>query len=182
MNERHYIDADLTGIFLGDIYYAVVPFGLREPIWVITPQFSQRVATLQTLDRVPQAFRDARKDNTEFILGEAKLRPVLVLSRNQVCQHSGIREVFVAPVYTLDQDVVNSERIERIRSDSDVSKFYLPKQTPYMENESYASFSALQTIAKDLLVIDNKRARLSDQRLRSATASVRDRCYPEHKF
>jgi len=90
----------------------------------------------------------------------------LVLSRNQVCQHSGIREVFVAPVYTLDQDVVNSERIERIRSDSDVSKFYLPKQTPYMENESYASFSALQTIAKDLLVIDNKRAQLSDQRLR----------------
>lgn len=166
MNERHYIDADLSGIFLGDIYYAVVPFGLREPIWVITPQFSQRVATLQTLDRVPQAFRDARKDKTEFILGEAKLRPVLVLSRNQVCQHSGIREVFVAPVYTLDQDVVNSERIERIRSDADVSKFYLPKQIPYMENESYASFSALQTIAKELLVIDNKRARLSDQRLR----------------
>jgi hypothetical protein len=166
MNESHYIDADVSGIFLGDIYYAVVPFRLREPIWVIIPQFSQRRATLQTLDRMPQAFRDVRKDNTEFILGEAKLRPVLVLSRNQVCQHHGIREVFVAPVYTLDQDVANSERIERIRRDADVSKFYLPKQPPYMDNESYANFSALQTIAKDLLVVENKRARLSDQRLR----------------
>jgi len=165
MNESYYIDADLSGIFLGDIYYAVVPFGLREPIWVITPQFAQRRATLQTLDRTPQAFRDARKDNTEFILDEAKLRPVLVLSRNQVCQHPGIREVFVAPVYTLDQDVPDSEWIERIRRDADVSKFYLPKQPPYMENESYASFSALKTIAKDLLVLENKRARLSTQRL-----------------
>jgi hypothetical protein len=35
-----------------------------------------------------------------------------------------------------------------------------------MENESYASFSAFQTMAKDLLVPENKRARLSDQRLR----------------
>ena len=166
MTESHYLNADLSGIFLGDIYYAVVPFGLREPIWVITPQFSQRRATLQTLDRMPQAFRDARKDNTEFILGEAKLRPVLVLSRNQVCQHPGIREVFVTPVYTLDQDVPDSEWIEQIRRDADVNKFYLPKQPPYMGNESYASFSALRTIAKDLLVVENKRARLSNQRLR----------------
>jgi len=166
MNESHYTDANSSGIFLGDIYYAVVPFGLREPIWVINPQFSQRRATLQTLSRMPRAFRDVRKNNTEFILGEAKLRPVLVLSRNQVCQHPGIREVFVAPVYTLDQDVATSERIDRIRRDGDVSKFYLPKYTPYMENESYASFSALQTIAKDLLVVENKRAQLSNQRLR----------------
>lgn len=166
MNERHYIEGDLSGIFLGDIYYAVVPFGLREPIWVITPQFNQRRATLQTLNRMPQAFRDARKDNTEFILGEAKLRPILVLSRNQVCQHPGIREIFIAPVYTLDQDAATSEYIDRIKRDADYSKFYLPQHHPYMVNESYASFSALQTITKDLLVLENKRARLSDQRLR----------------
>jgi len=166
MNENdHYIDADLSSLFLGDIYYAVVPFGLREPIWIIRPQFSQRYATLQTLDKMPQAFKDKKRDNTEFILNEAKLRPVLVLSRNKVCQHRSIREVFIAPIYTLDQDA-DEEWIERIRQDDDVSKFYLPKQPPYMKNESYASFSALQKIAKELLDVENKSARLSTKRLR----------------
>jgi hypothetical protein len=34
-----------------------------------------------------------------------------------------------------------------------------------MEKESYASFPALRAIAKDLLVVENKCARLSTQRL-----------------
>lgn len=152
----------------GDIYRFKPVAWLRPPLWLLRyTDFTAGRASLLLAKQVPDAFRRAERDNQEYVLAEAKLRYVILMSPSQEIRSSHIRDLLVLPLYTIDPDTLPSHLLERLRANpaSMRDRYYLPAEPAYGIAEAYADFRHMQLMARQLLVPEDRVAYLANTTL-----------------
>jgi hypothetical protein len=152
----------------GDIYRFKPVAWLRPPLWLLRhTDFTAGRASLVVASQVRDAFRRAERDDQEYVLAEAKLRYVILMSPSQEIKSSHIRDVLVLPLYTIDPDALPSHLLARIRANpaSMRDRYYLPAEPAYGIAEAYADFRRMQLMARQFLVPEDKVAHLTNTML-----------------
>jgi hypothetical protein len=143
----------------GDIYCFKPVAWLRPPLWLLRyTDFTGGRASLVLAKQVRDAFRRAERDNQEYVLAEAKLRYVILMSPAQEIKSGHIRDLLVLPLYTIDPDALPSHLLARIRANpaSMRDRYYLPAEPAYGIAEAYADFRRMQLMARQFLAPEDR--------------------------
>ena len=156
MNSGPYESVRTRGVQQGFIYrFRPVPW-LSPPVWILDHvNWSGRRATLRSIN-LDDAFRDASKNNQEYIVTEAKLRFVIVLH----LASERARSASVIPVYSL-REHRNPSFVAAIRNARLPDKFFLPADAGFGIRDSYADLSRIQPMDAEFLTEKAKVGKLS---------------------
>jgi hypothetical protein len=152
----------------GDIYRFKPVAWLRPPLWLLRyTDFAAGRAGLVLAKQIRDTFRKAEHNHQEYVLAEAKLRYVILMSPSQEIKSSHIRDLLVLPLYTIDPDALPSHRLARLRANpaSMRDRYYLPAEPAYGIAEAYADFRRMQLMARQFLAPEDKIAHLTDTTL-----------------
>ena len=104
-------------------------------------------------DQLTDAFRRAQSQgNQEDVLAKAKVRHIIILSKNKFAQREQERVVLVAPTYTLDSNRHRLRFIDGLREERYPYLHYLPEHPDFSQTkESYVDLREITSIHKDFL-------------------------------
>jgi hypothetical protein len=138
----------------GAIYEYRPVFWLEPPLWILRDydwSLPHSVNFYQETD-LPNPFRRGSEGNEEDVIARAKRRHVIILSNNFDIQHPAVKEVIVAPMYTLHLDK-SPTFIEAVRQNEVPRLFYLPAHRDFPEaRECYVDFLQVRALNKRFLV------------------------------
>jgi hypothetical protein len=140
----------------GAIYSYRPIFWLDHPLWIVrdvrwTPP---RNGGLHQWSELKDAFQGSYVE--EDVLARAKVRFVVVVSRDYEAQKPRFKDVIVVPMYTLHQDH-KLEFKERVRTNQYPELFYLAPDPTYPQiEEGYVNFRQIQSLRKAFLTEDAK--------------------------
>lgn len=152
----------------GDIYRFKPVAWLRPPLWLLRHTDSALGrASLVLAQQARDAFCRAERNNQEYVLAEAKLRYVILMSPSREIKSPHIRDLLVLPLCTIDPDALPPHLLARIRANpaSMRDRYYLPAEPAYGIAEAYADFRRMQPMARQFLVPKDKVAHLTNTAL-----------------
>lgn len=132
--------------------FSPIPWFEPPPLWILRNiDWEQGVTELWQWESLGDAFR--REERAENVILAAKVRTVIVLSNDAEARHSGLKEVAVAPVYTLDrQNPADYRFIDRLIKGELTDSYYLPRTHLLPEmGEAYINFRKIQPHRRDFL-------------------------------
>ena len=139
----------------GEIYRFRPVAWLKWPLWIVrniqwgTPAW----ADLYPQGDLRDCFRRAEHGNEEDVVARAKVRSVVVLSNDTEAASPRLKEVIVAPTYTITPDKPDRQLVERLRAGKAPGCFYLPPDPDFPEIvECYLDLRKVQPLHKDFLL------------------------------
>ena len=105
-------------------------------------------------DQLPDTFRRTQsQDNQEDVVARAKVRHIIILSKNKFVQREQERVVLVAPTYTLDSNRHRPKFIDGLREERYPYLHYLPEHPNFPQSrECYIDLREITSVHKDFLV------------------------------
>lgn len=104
-------------------------------------------------DQLPDAFRRKQsQDNQEDVMARAKMRHIIILSKNKFTQRKQERVVLIAPTYTLDSSRHRPQFIDGLREERYPYLHYLPEHPAFPQSrESYIDLREITSVHKEFL-------------------------------
>lgn len=124
MPDSHYQPDPTTDIHQGAIYEFRPIFWLDPPLWIAqNVEFHDPARTdlIQWKD-FARAFHNSA-DNQEFVLATAKVRFLVILSSTRESREHRLKEVRVAPIYSIDPNRMRPDFLEGLKRGSTLRSF-----------------------------------------------------------
>ena len=150
-----YITQPNNSIHRGAIYRFLPVSWLRNPLWVVREiRWTQpRSAGIHRDSELTNSFKLSANNNEEDVLAIAKKRFIVVMSPNNGINN--LKEILVAPIYTLDGKQKSPDLITNIKSTPD--HFYLEYDSIYSDiKESFIDFKQIRPLHRDFFSNESK--------------------------
>jgi hypothetical protein len=122
------------------------------PLWVLREiDWDYRSAELWQWEELSDAFSRAHRE--EWIAVSAKVRTVIVLSNDAESRNRGVKELVVAPVYTLDRQEPRDRNMIRAMIEGMRPESYFLPRTPLLPTmgDAYINFRKVHPMHRDFL-------------------------------
>lgn len=127
-------------------------FWIEPPITIVRDinYISRRAWIYRESEWPTDAFRRGSENNQENVIARAKIRYVVILSPDHEAAAVNIRELIVAPIYSLGG--TRLDIAERIKTGEWPDRIYLETDQQFPDlGESFINFRQVQPMQKDLL-------------------------------
>ena len=159
----------------GQIYRFRPVVWLKPPLWIVrniqwgSPTWANLCRQVDLSD----SFRRADDGNEEDVVARAKVRGVVVLSNDTEAASPKLKEIIVAPTYTITSEKPKQEFIDRLRAGAVPGCFYLPRDAAFPDTvECYLDLRKVQPLHKEFLL---SQYRLPVRLTANAVAAILDR-------
>ena len=145
-------------IHRGAIYRFRPVFWLEPPLYILRhiQWVSPRHADLYRRAELQNDFKVAEFGNEENVVARAKVRSVVVLSNDYEANDPNVKELIIAPAYTLKPEMT-PESLKRLRQNQHPVTFYLPHDPGFPElPEGYVVYRNIQPLKKGFLTAKMK--------------------------
>jgi hypothetical protein len=142
----------------GAIYEYRPFFWLEPPLMIVRNLHwlggGRAYGDIVEVNQLSDAFRRTQSQgNQEDVMAKAKVRHIIVLSKNKYAQREKERAILVAPSYTLDSSRHPEHFINGLREERYPFLHYLPVHPDFSQaRESYIDLREITSVHKDFLL------------------------------
>lgn len=140
-----------TSLHRGAIYHLRPIFWLEPPLWILRDHnwTIPRSASLNRITELSDAFQGS--DSEEDVLAKAKIRPLIILSNDKDINSKYIKEVIVAPIYSIKPEHPQ-DFLDKLKQGIFPDLFYIPAdQIQDTIKDSYINFRQVRALKKEFL-------------------------------
>lgn len=139
----------------GSLYEYRPFFWLEPPLFLLRNinWSPPRTANIHQYGEVPDAFRRAQSQgNEEDVIAKAKLRFLIVISKDKYIQHKGHNLVMVAPMYSIDRTRHRKDFVEKLENMKYIFLHHIPADSNFQNvKECYIDFHEVRSIRKEFM-------------------------------